>query len=168
METLRKGQAGEILVEYFLEALRIANAEVPGLFDSLMQINKEDFDMVYNSLLPEEQLAFDETQEFTELDEFNRYMIMSRALYRYFDALSGSTSMGADGVLEIGPNSCVLELPITLETWQYLAQNQFSTIGRLSEPDVVAALPAVVLQDATAAILAMKANRTIRWRENAL
>lgn len=168
MTTLRKGQAGEILVDYFLAALQVAKAEIPSLFDSLMQINKEDFDMIYNSLLPEEQEAFDETRDYDNEEELNRYMVMSRAMYRYWDALAGSTNMSDDGVLEISANSCVLELPIMLETWQYLAQNQYSTIGKLSDPAIVGVLPASILKDTTAAIMAMKANPTIRWREHAL
>lgn len=62
-------------------------------------MSPEEFKYLYDSLLPEEQLAFNYDLKLDEVGELSRLLIHIKLLHRFIDARKNNTWMDPDGVL---------------------------------------------------------------------
>lgn len=89
----------------------------------------EEFKYLYDSLLPEEQLAFNYDLKLDEVGELSRLLIHIKLLHRFIDARKNNTWMDPDGVLHLTEKSSILELPIDMNTYLACAEEACYTIG---------------------------------------
>ena len=80
-------------------------------------MSPEEFKYLYDSLLPEEQLAFNYDLKLDEVGELSRLLIHIKLLHRFIDARKNNTWMDPDGVLHLTEKSSILELPIDMNTY---------------------------------------------------
>lgn len=106
--------------------------ERPDLQDLKVRVSdmsSEEFDCLYESLTPQEQAAFTLVEPLSPEDELSRYLIYVKTLFRFSDARNGKTVMDDEGILHVTPESTVLELPITLNTFMEFTSAGFYSIG---------------------------------------
>lgn len=115
------------MFEKFKEYFNTPNSQENYRIVSTM--SPEDFQSIYNSLLPEERLAFNYSRNLDEAGELSRLLIHIKLLNRWLDARRGSTWMDEDGVLHLTTQSNILELPIDLNTYFACLDEACYTIG---------------------------------------
>ena len=92
-------------------------------------MSPEEFKYLYDSLLPEEQLAFNYDLKLDEVGELSRLLIHIKLLHRFIDARKNNTWMDPDGVLHLTEKSSILELPIDMNTYLACTEEARYTIG---------------------------------------
>lgn len=92
-------------------------------------MSPEEFKYLYDSLLPEEQLAFNYDLKLDEVGELSRLLIHIKLLHRFIDARKNNTWMDPDGVLHLTEKSSILELPIDMNTYLACTEEACYTIG---------------------------------------
>lgn len=92
-------------------------------------MSPEEFKYLYDSLLPEEQLAFNYDLKLDEVGELSRLLIHIKLLHRFIDARKNNTWMDPDGVLHLTEKSSILELPIDMNTYLACIEEACYTIG---------------------------------------
>lgn len=92
-------------------------------------MSPEEFKYLYDSLLPEEQLAFNYDLKLDEVGELSRLLVHIKLLHRFIDARKNNTWMDPDGVLHLTEESSILELPIDMNTYLACTEEACYTIG---------------------------------------
>ena len=92
-------------------------------------MSPEEFKYLYDSLLPEEQLAFNYDLKLDEVGELSRLLIHIKLLHRFIDARKNNTWMDPDGVLLLTEKSSILELAFELITYLACTEEACYTIG---------------------------------------
>lgn len=153
-----------VIVSYFTSAisrLKLTPA-LEELQNKVLNMTIDEFECIYQSLLPEEQIAFDPNIEFTVEQEMSQYMIYTKTLNRYWDAKNGYTSMDDDGILVITEDSSFLEIPVSLNTYTELSQLGAYSIKDMREKVTANILTSDTLLDISAAVIKFEADSTIR------
>lgn len=152
-----------IITSYFLAAIeRIGDKlDMSTLKDRVCNMELDEFAAIYYSLLEEEQAAFDDERDWTDLEEMSRYLIFTKTVNRYWDAKAEATWLDDCGILHITPKSCTLELDIALDTFNELTNNGAYSIGDMQKLVESNSLTSDALTDISTALLLLADDKSI-------